>query len=90
MEFKPKHTAGDWYAVGAWVEHGDDDTPDICNCDPESMNQEGRSYDEIVANAKLLAAAPDMFELLVEIVNHPDVYNPLKVEARKILEGICH
>lgn len=89
MNFKPKHTKGNWYAVGYWVEHEDDDVPDICNCDPESMGQEGRSYDEITANARLLAAAPAMFELLAEVANHPDVYSPLADDAKTLLQSIC-
>lgn len=57
-----KHTPGPWYAVGSWVEHENDKVADICNCDPESMGQEhlGRSDAEIRANARLIAAAPDL------------------------------
>lgn len=59
-----KHTPGPWYGVGAWVEHPDDDTPDICNCNPGSMGQDGRSYKEMCANATLIAAAPDLLAAL--------------------------
>lgn len=61
---RPWHTPGPWIAVGAWVEHPDDNTPDICNCDPFSMYQEGRSDKEVCANARLIAAAPDLLEAL--------------------------
>ncbi len=70
-----RHTKGEWYAVGAWVEHGDDNTPDICNCDPVSMGQGGkRSYEEIYANARLIAAAP---ELLAELKFAVKLLRPL-------------
>lgn len=61
---KASFTKGQWMAVGAWVEHVDDSVPDICNCDPASMNQEGRSDEEVCANARLLAAAPTMLNAL--------------------------
>jgi hypothetical protein len=56
------HTPGPWVAVGEWVEHPDSDIPDICRCDPEAMDQEhlGRSYFEAAANARLIAAAPEL------------------------------
>lgn len=58
------HTPGRWIAVGRWVEHMDDNTPDICNADPAAMGQEGRSDAECCANARLMAAAP---ALLAEV-----------------------
>lgn len=61
---KAKHTPGPWAAVGRWVEHVSDKRADICNCDPASMGQDGRSDAEICANARLIAAAP---ELLAEL-----------------------
>lgn len=59
-----EHTPGPWIAIGTWVEHPDDNTPDICNCDPFSMAQEGRSDEEVCANARLIAAAPEMLKAL--------------------------
>jgi hypothetical protein len=59
-----KHTPGPWFAVGAWVEIEDDDVPDICTCNPEDIGQEGRSDEEICANARLIAAAPDLLNAL--------------------------
>ncbi len=60
-----KHTPGPWYAVGYWVEHGDS-VADICTCDPAAIEQEhlGRTSAEIEANARLIAAAPDLLEAL--------------------------
>lgn len=61
---KSKHTRGEWIAVGHWVEHVDDSVPDICNCNHNSMGQDGRSDAEIIANARLIAAAPEMLKAL--------------------------
>lgn len=65
-----KHTPGTWYAVGAWVEMEDDNVADICTCNPADIGQEhlGRSDEEIMANARLIAAAPDMLEALQELL----------------------
>ena len=60
----PKHTPGPWIACGYWVEHPDDRQNDICNCDPASMHQQGRSDSEIRANTVLIAAAPDLLSEL--------------------------
>jgi len=73
---KSKHTPGPWYAVGRWVEHENEKIADICNCDPESMGQGhlNRSDDEIRANARLIAAAPDMLnalEMLARVYDDP-------------------
>lgn len=57
-----KHTPGPWIAVGAWVEHPDDSIPDICTCDQVNIGQEGRSDEEMRANARLIAAAPELLE----------------------------
>lgn len=64
------YTKSEWLAVGAWVEVKEDDVADICNCDTSSMNQGhiSRSYDEMCANARLIAAAPDMYESLSKLV----------------------
>ena len=60
-----KHTPGPWVAVGSWVEHPDDSVADICSCDPATLNQQklGRTYSEMCANARLIAAAPDLLEV---------------------------
>ena len=71
-----KHTKGPWVAVGTWVEHPDDDIADICSCNPASLGQEPpnvkeRSYDEMCANARLIAAAPEMLSILKRIADAP-------------------
>lgn len=65
-----KHTPGPWVSVGAWVEHPDDNIPDICTCNPEDMGQSylPRSDQEILANARLIAAAPDMLQAIEELL----------------------
>ena len=65
-----KHTQGPWYAVGMWVEIEDDDKPDICTCNPSAIEQGHlyRSAEEIYANARLIAAAPDLLASLEEVL----------------------
>ena len=62
------HTPGPWFQVGAWVEVEDDDVADICTCHTEDFGQAhlGRSADEMMANACLIASAPDMLDCLME------------------------
>jgi hypothetical protein len=61
-----KHTPGPWIAVGTYVEHPNDKKADICTCDTALIGQGhlGRSYEEECANARLIAAAPEMLEAL--------------------------
>lgn len=73
----PKHTPGPWIPCGYWVEHPNHKQNDICNCDPASMGEEGRSDAEIRANTVLIAAAP---ELLAELqAAHRIIRNALAV-----------
>lgn len=67
-------TPGPWVAVGYWVEHPDDDVADICTCNPADLGQEhlARSDDEIVANARLIAAAPELLALAERVAAMPD------------------
>lgn len=67
---KIKCTPGSWIAVGAWVEHEDDNVADICSCNPRDLSQEhlGRSYEEQCANARLIAAAPELLETVIEML----------------------
>lgn len=64
------HTPGSWVAAGAWVEHIDDNVADICSCDQETLKQVhyNRDYDEMCANARLIAAAPDMLYALEDLL----------------------
>jgi hypothetical protein len=61
-----RHTPGPWIAVGLWVEHPNDNIADICTCNPEDVGQAhlGRSDSEACANARLIAAAPDLLQCL--------------------------
>lgn len=65
-----RHTKGHWIAVGDWIEHEDDDVPDIANFNPISMGQERRSSSETNANALLCAAAPGMLEVLQAYIDN--------------------
>jgi hypothetical protein len=60
------HTPGPWFSVGAWVEVSQESIADICTCHPEDFNQGHlkRSDAEMMANAQLIAAAPDMLQAL--------------------------
>lgn len=60
------HTPGPWIASGAWVENPDENKADICSCHPADFGQEhlGWDYDEVCANARLIAAAPELLEAL--------------------------
>lgn len=59
-----RHTPGPWIAVGWQVEILSAGAPDICNTNPETFGQHGRSYEERCANANLIAAAPELLEAL--------------------------
>ncbi len=63
---KTQHTPGPWYQVGSWVEVEDEDTPDICTCNPEAIGQSHLKWDwkTVHANARLIAAAPDLLAAL--------------------------
>lgn len=81
-----KHTPGPWIAVGAWVEHPDDDVADICTCNPNDVDQGSfsRPYKEMCANAQLCAAAPDLLELLKEHANYMGTRHELSSDEEKI------
>ena len=66
-----KHTQGEWVAVGGWVELDDETRADICSVNPCDFGQRsfGRDDDEMCANARLIAAAPDLLEALQALVN---------------------
>ena len=44
-----EHTPEPWVAVGAWVEHPDDDVADICSCDPATLNRERHHIYDLLA-----------------------------------------
>jgi len=68
---KAKHTRGPWIAVGHWVEHPNDRVADICTCDPRAIGQDhlGRTDAEICANARLIAAAPELLADLKDLLD---------------------
>jgi hypothetical protein len=72
-----RHTRGQWHAVGWMVEHAGDEVADICCCNPAAFGQEPprvkqRSYEEMWANAIVIANAPEMLITLERIVASPD------------------
>ena len=64
-----KHTPGPWYPVMRMVEV-EGNAPDICTTNIELFGQRHlhRSKQEQIANARLIAAAPDLLALLEELV----------------------
>jgi uncharacterized membrane protein len=55
------------------------------------MSNKAKSIE--IANARLIAAAPDLLELLQKIVNHADagtaeIYSPLVEEARAVITKV--
>lgn len=65
-----KYTQGSWIAVGGLVEVEDDNIPDVCSCYPADFGQVllSRSEEEIAANAKLIAQAPNMAVVIKELL----------------------
>lgn len=57
-----QHTPGPWITDGAWVKHADDDIPAIATCNLHAWDQGDRTYQETCANARLIAASPDLLE----------------------------
>lgn len=78
---KAKHTSGGWIAVGRRVEHVNDSVPDICSCNPADFDQDERSDAEACANARLIAAAPELLEALKELDAKPE-YTSSWIKAR--------
>jgi hypothetical protein len=66
MILEPKFTTGPWVAVGPMVEHPNDAVADICTCNPDVFLQSilRRSHAETCANARVIAQAPRMVDLL--------------------------
>lgn len=51
-----KHLRGPVMGVGHYVETLDDNTPDLCRCDPTSMGQDGLTDKEIRERSERIAA----------------------------------
>lgn len=88
LSFETNHTPGPWIPVGFWVETEDDSVPDICNCNPSSMNQEHLEWDAktIEANARLIAVAPEMLQMLIELINLSELSYGIKERLMKIIK----
>ena len=64
-----KHTPGPWIAVGYQVEIESETVADICTTNAHLFGQPGLHNDATaMANARLIAAAPDMLEVLEELL----------------------
>jgi hypothetical protein len=65
-----QHTPGPWYAVGCMVEVGDDESADICTTNPDLFEQGHLAppIKEQQANARLIAAAPDLARALADLL----------------------
>lgn len=60
-----KHTPGPWFAVGYQVEIESETVADICTTNAHLFGQGGLHDDaRAMANARLIAAAPEMLEML--------------------------
>jgi hypothetical protein len=60
-----KHTPGPWFAVGYQVEIESETVADICTTNAHLFGQGGLHDDaRAMANARLIAAAPDMLKML--------------------------
>jgi hypothetical protein len=60
-----KHTPGPWFAVGYQVEIESETVADICTTNANLFGQGGLHDDaRAMANARLIAAAPEMLRLL--------------------------
>ena len=60
-----KHTPGPWFAVGYQVEIESETVADICTTNAHLFGQPGLHDDaRAMANARLIAAAPEMLKML--------------------------
>jgi hypothetical protein len=71
-----KHTPGPWFAVGYQVEIESDTVADICTTNANLFGQGGLHDDaRAMANARLIAAAPEMLRLLAVAYDCLEVSN---------------
>jgi hypothetical protein len=59
---------GKWVQVGTWIEHTDDNCPDVAVIEPPRWDQFDFKKDEAWAVAGLIAAAPIMLMVLKRIL----------------------
>jgi hypothetical protein len=67
MTNQPQHTQGPWYAHTTFIS-GETDNIAIAQCSYRGEVD----LDEAMANAQLIAAAPDMLEALEGVLHHND------------------
>ena len=71
-----RHTPGPWFAVGYQVEIQSDTVADICTTNATLFGQGGLHDDaRAMANARLIAAAPEMLRLLAVARDSLEVSN---------------
>lgn len=75
-----KFTTGDWFVSGSTEVVS---MPAQCKI---TNSVSGNNYEESKANAKLIAAAPDMFEALESIVNNKKVWDQLEDDQRENIQ----
>ena len=71
LSFETNFTPGPWISVGGRVEIEDDSIPDICDCYPHFMEMDHLKWNmqTILANARLIDAAPEMLATLIGLMN---------------------
>jgi hypothetical protein len=87
-----RHTPGPWFAVGYQVEIESDTVADICTTNATLFGQGGLHDDaRAMANARLIAAAPDMLEMLevardsLEVSNYEGEEDEVLAAIRAVL-----
>jgi len=79
-----KHTKGEWNYCLNW----DDKSIEIGTFELENIALVSRAYDEAEANAKLIAAAPEMFDELVKIMETYDKGTETYIRVTELLTKI--
>jgi hypothetical protein len=70
-----QHTPGPWFAVGYQVEIERENVADICTTNAHLFGQPSlHKVATAMANARLIAAAPDMLAMLQEVADYLDRY----------------
>ena len=84
-----KHTPGPWFAVGYQVEIESETVADICTTNANLFGQGGLHDDaRAMANARLIAAAPEMLRLLAVARDSLEVSN-FEGEEDQLLAAIA-
>ena len=83
MEFKG--TKGNWEVNTRASRNVRCGNVTIANC---SSGQNGENEEEEIANAKLIASAPEMFEMLNNLLSNPNLTVKEKFEIKQLLTEI--